>query len=108
MVVEPTFLARVSEGTFDPADVEMRTFVARARGNHARFHIATQHGVDLVFHLVGGGTRVVIPRGCRELLLQEAHVGAGHFGSKRMYALLLSRVWWPRMRQDCAKMVAAC
>lgn len=69
MAVEPTFLARVSKCTFDPNDVEMRRLLERARGAHARFYVATQHGVELVFHTVAGGPRLVVPQGCREVLL---------------------------------------
>ena len=34
-VVEPSFLARVYQATWDPSDVEMRKLTRRARGNHA-------------------------------------------------------------------------
>ena len=37
--VEPTFLARVSEATWQHADVEMRKLVRIARGLHALFYV---------------------------------------------------------------------
>ena len=37
--VEPTFLARVADATWQNADVEMRKLARRARGSHAQFHV---------------------------------------------------------------------
>ena len=37
--VKPTVLARVSDATWQHADVEMRKFASRARGLHALFHV---------------------------------------------------------------------
>ena len=36
---KPMFLARVSEATWQHADVEMRKLVQRARGSHALLHV---------------------------------------------------------------------
>ena len=49
LILEPGFLSRVSQASFDPADHEMRPIVCRARGSHASFFVASRHGVDLVF-----------------------------------------------------------
>ena len=47
--------------------------------------------------------RLVVPRVCQQVLLDEAHCSqvAAHFGARRMYALLAARVWWPNMRRSC-------
>ena len=47
--VESTFLARVSEATWQHADVEMRKLAQRARGLHALFYVRSVHGLELVF-----------------------------------------------------------
>ena len=47
MVVEPTFLARVSSATFDQPDAEMQKLVRRAKGTHALFHVRSRHGVGV-------------------------------------------------------------
>ena len=47
--IEPTFLARVSEATWQHSDVEMRKFLRRARGLHALFHVRSVHGLEPVF-----------------------------------------------------------
>ena len=51
--VESTFLARVSEATWQPDDMEMRNFVRRACGSHALFHVCSVHGLELVFRGTG-------------------------------------------------------
>ena len=40
---------------------------------------------------------------CRKLLLDEAHCSmtVAHFGAKKIYKLLLARVWWPHMHCSC-------
>ena len=48
--VELTFLARVSEATWQHANMKMRKFVRRARCCHALFHVRSVHGLELVFH----------------------------------------------------------
>ena len=42
--------------------------------------------------------------------MEELHCSpvGGHFGSKTLLALLLQRVWWPRMREHVSQFVAGC
>ena len=51
--VEPTFLARISEATWQYTDMEMRKFVRRARGLRALFHVRSLHSLELVFRGTG-------------------------------------------------------
>ena len=51
--VEPTFLARVSDATWQHADMEMQKLAQRARGSHALFHVRQVQGVKLVFRGAG-------------------------------------------------------
>ena len=53
MEVEPTFLARVFEATWQHTDVEISKFVRRARGLHTLFHVSSVHGLELVFLVLG-------------------------------------------------------
>ena len=80
----------------------MRKLVRRARGTHAEFHVGSRHGLELVFRGQGEAARLVVPRVCQQVLLDEAHCShvAAHFGARRMYALLAARVWWPNMRKE--------
>ena len=61
MVMEPTFLARVSSATFDQPDAEMQKLVRRARGTHALFHVRSRHGVEVVLRGTGDAARLVVP-----------------------------------------------
>ena len=63
--VEPTYLARVHEATWQNADVEMQKPGRRARGSHAQFHIRDLHGFELVFRGSNESARLVIPASCR-------------------------------------------
>ena len=67
----------------------MRKLVRRARGTHAEFHVGSRHGLELVFRGQGEAARLVVPRVCQQVLLDEAHCSqvAAHFGARRMYAL---------------------
>ena len=59
MVVEPTFLARVSSATFDQPG--MQKLVRRAHGTHALFHVRSRHGVEVVLRGTGDAARLVVP-----------------------------------------------
>jgi hypothetical protein len=55
--------------------------------------------------------RLCIPVGSvRLLLLQEAHGGGlmGHFGAKKMEAVLSTHFFWPHLRRDVERFVARC
>ena len=78
--------------------------MALARSNDAHFRIMSRFGIELLYRCSDGGEplQLVLPatHGLRRTLMQELHctpTGA-HFGSKMLMALLLQRVWWPRMR----------
>ena len=81
----------------------MWKLVKRARGTDAEFHVGSRHGLELVFRGQGEAARLVVPRVCQQVLLDEAHSShvATHFIARRMYALLAARVWWPNMRKSC-------
>ena len=49
LVLELTYLAKVSEANFNSADPEMKTIVQVVIGNHPSFFIAPHHRVDLIF-----------------------------------------------------------
>ena len=65
LVVEPTFLARVSKATWEHPNREMAVFGKRARGSHPSFHVASRHGFELVFRKTAEGDRLVVPADCR-------------------------------------------
>ncbi|WVZ90013.1 hypothetical protein U9M48_036351 [Paspalum notatum var. saurae] len=55
--------------------------------------------------------RLCIPvRSVYLLLLQEAHGGGlmGHFGAKKMEAVLSAHFFWPKMRRDVERFVSRC
>ena len=56
MVVEPTFISRVSSATFGPtADAEMAVFVERARGSSAAYCIGHLHQLPVVYRVDTSG-----------------------------------------------------
>lgn len=52
------------------------------------------------------GFRIVIPRGLREVMLQELHVG--HQGTVKMKALARSLMWWPGMDAAIEQICKSC
>ena len=64
MVVEPTFLARVSSDTFSQPDAEMQKLVRRAGGTHALFYVHSRHGVEVVLCGTNDAARLVVPASC--------------------------------------------
>ena len=46
LAIEPTFLTRVHEATWQTPDAEMRKLVRRARGTRAQFHVGSRHGLE--------------------------------------------------------------
>ncbi|WVZ70741.1 hypothetical protein U9M48_019384 [Paspalum notatum var. saurae] len=70
---------------------------------------------DIMLHCKEGfvfrANRLCIPvRSVRLLLLQEAHGGGlmGHFGAKKMEAVLSAHFFWPKMRRDVERFVSRC
>ena len=108
--IEPTFLARVHKATWQAPDAEMQKLVRRARGPHAQFHVGYRYGLEPVFRGQEEAVRLVVPRVCQQVLLDEAHCSqvAAHFRARRMYALLAARVWWPNMRNSCQQVCHRC
>ena len=47
--VEPIFLARVHEATWQASDAEMQELACRAGGTYAMFHVGTRHGFEFIF-----------------------------------------------------------
>ena len=66
--------------------------------------------MDLLYKVVKEGYRLVVPRDCRQLLLDEAHCGpaGAHFGFSKTLKLLASRVWWPGMARHVKGLVRSC
>ena len=60
----------------------MQKLVRRSRGTHAEFHVGSRHGLELVFRGQGEAARLVVPRACQQVLLDEAHCShvAADFG----------------------------
>lgn len=52
------------------------------------------------------GHRVVVPKACRQRVLQELH--RGHFGTSRMKALSRGVVWWLGLDKDIEHIVKNC
>jgi len=52
------------------------------------------------------GTRLIIPRSLRALVLQELH--QGHFGVEKMKSTARNYVWWPNIDGDIGSMAQAC
>ena len=52
------------------------------------------------------GSRVVIPRAGRQMLLEELH--AGHPGVTRMKRLARTVIWWPGLDSDIENKVQSC
>ena len=95
LVVEPSYLATVSELTFGPHSTsETAALVQRARSRDPQFYIASRHGRPLLFRRDQSGRhQLVIPdgQGVRQLLLEELHCGnlAGHLGANKLIEALL-------------------
>ena len=66
----------------------MRVPVRRARGTHAEFHVGSRHGLKLVFRGQGEAARLVVPRVCQQVLLDEAHYS-------HVAALSAYQAFWP-------------
>ena len=64
LAVEPTFLVRVHEATWQAPNAEMRKLVRRACGAYAQFHVGSRHGLELVVRGQGEAARLMVPRVC--------------------------------------------
>ena len=73
LAIEPTFLARVHEATWQTPDAEMQKLVRRAHETHVQFHVGSRHGLELVFRGPGEAARLVVPWMYQQILLDEAH-----------------------------------
>ena len=71
----------------------------KGRVNAAKFTFKELHGRSLLYRVTADGYRLVIPRGFRQLLLDEAHntLVGGHFGVAKTLKALGARVWWPHI-----------
>ena len=104
LLVEPSFLHRVSHQTLSTPTSEAQALVDRARGTKdANLHIKVWHNTELLIRTSDSGVeQIYIPDavGLRMLLLHEMHTSplAGHLGTRRMIPMLLARAWWPKLR----------
>ena len=114
LTVEPSFLSNVSRFVFDESDHEMLPLLQLARSSDSAFRVVNRYGLELLYRCpeAGKAEQLVVPKagGLRRLLMQEVHCSpvGGHFGVKKMMAMLLSRVWWPRMHTEVSRFVAGC
>ena len=56
--------------------------------------------------LVLKGTRIIIPKNCREDVLQKVH--EGHFGVERTKLRARDSVYWPQMNHDIETLIKSC
>ena len=56
----------------------------------------------------GGKPRVYVPLSMRQSFMHAYHTASNHAGIARTYALMIARVWWPRMRRDVRRFCRAC
>ncbi len=52
--------------------------------------------------------QIVIPQSLRQRVLQTTHDTSGHMGVKKMYKLLLKRLFWPKLKCDVSKYIKFC
>ena len=92
IIVDPSFLTRLSKAQHDPTDTEMRHYTELAQGDHPDFRIVTRHSVPLLVRTAGTTEQLVLPstHGMRQLLMEEFHATplAGHLGVRKMLDLL--------------------
>ena len=83
LIVELMFLTRVHKATWQAPDAEMWKLVRRAHDICAQFHLRSRHKLELVFRGQGEAAKLVVPRVCQQLLLDEGHCNhvAAHFGA---------------------------
>ena len=90
VLVEPTYLQRISNATF--ADADMKQFVALAQSLSPDFRIVHRGGVPLVVRCRNSYEQIVLPSsgGFRALALEECHGSslAGHLGARKTLELL--------------------
>ena len=72
-------------------------------------------GKEFVIHVDGAlmlGNRIYVPKvdDLRREILDEAHSApyAMHPGSSKMYQMLKSHFWWPKMKKEVAEFVSKC
>ena len=90
VLVEPTYLQRISNATF--ADADMKKFVELAQSLSPDFRIVHYGGVPLVIRCHDSCEQIVLPSsgGFRALALEECHGSslAGHLGARKTLELL--------------------
>ena len=114
ILVEESFLLRLSQAQFNSDDKEMLQFVQLARSNDPNFRIIRKFTVDLLARQPQPDApfQLVIPsgHGFRQLLMEELHntVTGAHLGARKLTYALFARVWWPKLRDSVSKFIAAC
>ena len=90
VLVEPTYLQRISNATF--ADADMKHFVELAQSLSPDFRIVHRGGVPLVVRCRNSYEQIVLPSsgGFRALALEECHGSSlsGHLGARKTLELL--------------------
>ena len=101
--MEPSFISRTSQLTFDNSAVEVSDVVLRARGTEdSTLRVSQRLGVPIVEREYEGVLQLYVPpgHGLRELVLAEAHTApyGGHFGTRKTVEIVRKRFWWPQLR----------
>ena len=90
VLVEPTYLQRISNATF--VDADMKKFVELAQSLSPDFWVVHRGGVPLVVRCHDSPEQIVLPSsgGFRALALEECHGSslAGHLGTSKTLELL--------------------
>ena len=94
VIVEPTWLVRISRAQQDPSDLEMARLWARAQSPDPHFRIRGSGTSALLYRIpVHGSEQLVLPAsgGFRATALRELHDSAlaGHLGAGKTAAALL-------------------
>ena len=97
MLVEPTYLQKISNATFSNAN--MQKFVELAQILSHDFWIIHCGGIPLVFQCSDSLEQIVLPSGFQILATIECHGSSltGHLDTCKTLELLHSYVWWPKL-----------
>ncbi|MDC0525355.1 DNA cytosine methyltransferase [bacterium] len=92
-------------------DVSLRPLRSVFHASTFKVHDGILYFVDLLGDSSSSGLtglRVVMPASLRQPFLTACHEDWGHPGVKRTVRVLRARVWWPTMKADVIRTLAAC
>ena len=88
MSVEPSFLAQVYAGQFDPADKEMVRLLKHGYSTDAQFTFQMTADFNLLYRVSHTGLQLVLPgsHGLHNLMMHELHctLTAAHLGARKV------------------------